>query len=174
MTAIRRWPWRAIVGIKWVPPKDPNCKDLDVPPRTLCYTYDEFGALLQSLLDSARGVSAAESAGDGSSTSESPTRVDSSDISTVADFYLTTFCDFDHWADNILEDLEKETSTDGIAVRDIAKQGLAAFKSNKLIPISALVDFLLPFAYDPKRFLDRVQSIIVDGRESREAFKKAE
>ena len=183
VSALRRWPWNVIVGIKWVPPKScpdkPSCnEDPDVDnPKTLCCTYDTFGTLLQSLLDSARGVSTVDdSASDGGSSSTA-TRMSPSDISTIADFYLTTFCDFDHWADNILISKvleEQKVSVDGITVRDIAKQGLAAFKRHKLIPIAALVDFLYPFTYDPKRFLDRMQRITLDGREARKAFTDEE
>jgi hypothetical protein len=189
VSALRRWPWNVIVGIKWVPPcsqddrhtppdNTPNSEDPNIDnPKTLCCTYDTFGTLLHSLLDSARGVSTVDdSASDGGSTSTS-TRMSPSDITTIADFYLTTFCDFDHWADNILISKvleEQKVSVDGITVRDIAKQGLAAFKRHKLIPIAALVDFLYPFTYDPKRFLDRMQRITLDGREARKAFTDEE
>jgi hypothetical protein len=155
---------------------------LDVPPR---------GARSDCVTEEGRGVSKTETAAPPSTEDDSMpcgTELSNNDVRAIASFYLTTFCDFEGWAERHMQNYWKKhkkrpTSTETtetqkkpkvdpvrVTAKDVARRGRAAFERHEILPLEPMKDFLMPFVYDPERFMARVERIILDGRKSRKVF----
>ena len=136
-----------------------------------CIEYSEFKRLLEMIFDESRGVRRTDGGEEMDQDEDAAlgiTKLTKNDVRGIASFYLTTFCNFDAYAERTVKGKESDyTLAD---VKKIARNGRAAFERHEILPGEPLKDFLLPFVYDQDRFMTRAEKIIVDGRTSREVM----